>query len=66
MLDENGDESRVRTGLSTPIVQIRSFYDPGRDDSSARRGRWMRLNGLGARRAAKSEEESAWRAGPCA
>lgn len=28
---------------------------------TARRGRWMRLNGLGVAGRAKSEEESAWR-----
>jgi hypothetical protein len=62
MLDENGDESRLRPSIQS---YKSSFYDR-RDRHTAmrrtaRRGRWMRLNGLGVAGRAKSEEESAWR-----
>ena len=60
MLDENGDESRLRPSIqsykSFSFDIIISFYDP-----TGRLGWWMRLNGLGVAGRAKSEEESAWR-----
>lgn len=71
MLDENGDESRetvypIRSYNGTNEI-IRSLYDR-RDTRVARRGRWMRLNGLGVAGTAKSKEESALGScgGPCA
>lgn len=46
MLDENGDESRLRPSIqsykSFSFDIIISFYDP-----TGRLGWWMRLNGLG-------------------